>query len=311
MSTQSRVMQIPEIKLQANWVKKLFTAETLVAALFIAPSLFGLFIFFIRPTLQGFYLSLTDSDLLTHANFIGLKNYERLLQDKQFVNSLLITVKYVLLNIPLQTVLALGLAVLLVRLTQSMTLRGLVLLPWLIPILMATLIWISILSSIGPAESVLKMLGLPPICFMCQDYIIPSIAWINIWRHTGYNTLLFFAGLQTIPKEMYEAAAIDGAGEWRTFRSVTLPLLRPVTVFILVTSFVGSFQVYDSVAVTAVPVGGPGGATRVIYWYILDLAFNRFNMGYATTVAVALFVISLAIAIVQLWYFRVNTSDLG
>jgi len=109
---------------------------------------------------------------------------------------------------------------------------------------------------------------------------------------------------------MYEAAAIDGAGEWRTFRSITLPLLRPVTVFILVTSFAGSFQVYDSVAVSAVPVGGPGGATRVIYWYILDLAFNRFKMGYATTVAVALFVISLALAVAQLWYFRANTSDL-
>jgi multiple sugar transport system permease protein len=191
-----------------------------------------------------------------------------------------------------------------------MILRGLVLLPWLIPIVIATLVWISILSSIGPVDGFLKLLKLPQVCFMCQEYIIPSIAWINIWRHTGYNALLFFAGLQTIPKEVYEAAAIDGAGEWRTFRSITLPLLRPVTVFILVTSFAGSFQVYDSVAVSAVPVGGPGGATRVIYWYILDLAFNRFKMGYATTVAVALFLISIALAVAQLWYFRANTSDL-
>jgi len=311
MSVQGHVLQAVNTHSPANRIRKLFPAETLVAALFIAPSLFGLFVFFIRPTVQGFYLSLTDSDLLTHASFIGWANYQRLLQDKQFVSSLLITLNYVLLNIPLQTVLALILASLMARFTQSMALRGLVLLPWLIPILMATLIWISILSSIGPADGILKLLGLPQVCFMCQAYIIPSIAWINIWRHTGYNALLFFAGLQTIPKELYEAAAIDGAGEWRTFRSITLPLLRPVTVFILVTSFVGSFQVYDSVAVSAVPVGGPGGATRVIYWYILDLAFNRFNMGYAATVAVALFLISLALAAAQLWYFRANTSDLG
>jgi multiple sugar transport system permease protein len=310
MSIQSGAIETPGSRFPLNRLKKLFPAETLVAALFIAPSLFGLFIFFIRPTLQGFYLSLTDSDLLTHAKFIGLANYQTLLHDKQFVSSLLITVKYVLLNIPLQTIFALALAVLLVRLTDSMILRGLVLLPWLIPIVIATLVWISILSSIGPVDGFLKLLKLPQVCFMCQEYIIPSIAWINIWRHTGYNALLFFAGLQTIPKEVYEAAAIDGAGEWRTFRSITLPLLRPVTVFILVTSFAGSFQVYDSVAVSAVPVGGPGGATRVIYWYILDLAFNRFKMGYATTVAVALFLISIALAVAQLWYFRANTSDL-
>jgi multiple sugar transport system permease protein len=151
----------------------------------------------------------------------------------------------------------------------------------------------------------------PRVAFLNQDFIIPSLAWINIWRHVGYVTLLFYAGLQTIPQEVYEAASIDGASAWRTFWSITFPLLRPVTAFVLVTSVIGSFQVWDSVAVAAVPSGGPGGATRVIFWYITNLAFTRFNMGYAATVAVALFLISLVITFIQLRGFRANTSDLG
>jgi multiple sugar transport system permease protein len=146
---------------------------------------------------------------------------------------------------------------------------------------------------------------------MNQEMIIPTLAWINTWRHTGINALLFFAGLQTIPKEVNEAATIDGANEWQIFAQVTWPLLRPVTAFVLITSVVGSFQVWDSVAVASNPSGGPGGASRVIFWYITNLAFTRFNMGYAATVAAALFVVILAIALIQMRYFRASTSDVA
>jgi multiple sugar transport system permease protein len=177
---------------------------------------------------------------------------------------------------------------------------------------MVTMIWMTIMDySFGPINGFLELVGFKKFGFFNQTTIIPSLAWINTWRHAGYVALLFFAGLQTIPDELYEAARIDGANVWQSFRGITWPLLRPVTAFVLITSMVGSFQVWDSVTVAATPSGGPGGASRVIFWYITNLAFTRLDMGYAATVAVAIFVISLVIAMGQMWYFRANTSDLG
>jgi multiple sugar transport system permease protein len=297
-----------------TWLKRWMSKETLIAWVFIFPSLLGITLFVIVPTLRGFTLSFTDSDLLSRANFIGLANYEKLIQDPQFWKSLGITTHYVLFNIPLQTVLALALAMAMWRLTQSVLVRAIIFLPYLIPMLMVMLVWMTILHyDFGPVNGLLQRIGGPNarIGFLNQQWIIPSIALINTWRHVGYVALLFFAGLQTIPRELYEAAAIDGASEWRIFRSITLPLLRPVMVFVLITSVIGAFQVYDSVAVAAVPSGGPGDATRVIFWYIVNLAFTRFDMGYAATVAVALFLISMAIAWINMRYFRAGSSDLA
>jgi multiple sugar transport system permease protein len=292
----------------SQWLRK----ETLIAWLFILPSLIGLTVFVLLPSVRGLLLSFTNSDLLTRADFVGLQNYQKLVTDPQFWNSMRITLQYVLLNIPFQTVFALTLAVLLTRLTRSNFVRGIVLLPYLLPMVMVTMVWLTLLDyDFGPISGFLRALGLPRIGFFNQTNIIPSLAWINTWRHTGFTTLLFFAGLQAIPKELYEAAKIDGASEWASFRDITMPLLRPVTVFVLVTSVVGSFQVWDSVAVIASPSGGPGGASRVIFWYITNLAFTQFNIGYAATVAVALFIIVLVIALTQLWYFRADKSDLG
>lgn len=310
-------MQLPKTQLhaaskQSHKSRSWFRVETGVAWLFILPSLIGITLFVFIPAVRGLLLSFTNSDLLTRADFVGLENYEKLVTDKQFWSSMSITLRYVLLNIPLQTFIALALAVLLTRLTHSNIIRGIIFLPYLLPMVMVTMIWLTLFDyEFGPINGLLDALGLEKIGFLNQVNIVPSLAWINTWRHVGYVALLFFAGLQTIPKELYEASLIDGATEWQSFTKITLPLLRPVTVFVLVTSLVGSFQVWDSVAVASNPSGGPGGASRVIFWYITNLAFTRFDMGYAATVAVALFVIILAAAMFQMWYFRANTSDLG
>ncbi len=295
-------------KLLKEWLR----GETFVACLFILPSLIGIIVFVLVPAVRGFYLSFTNSDLLTRSDFIGFQNYERLFDDNQFWSSLLITVKYVAWNIPLQTIIALVLASLLKQFAKSNIIRGITFLPYLLPMVMVTMIWMTIMDyEFGPINGFLELIGLDKFAFFNQTTIIPSLAWINTWRHSGYVALLFFAGLQTIPDEVYEAATIDGANAWQSFRSITWPLLRPVTAFVLITSVVGSFQVWDSVAVASTPSGGPGGASRVIFWYITNLAFTRLDMGYAATVAVALFVISLLIALGQMWYFRADTSDLG
>jgi multiple sugar transport system permease protein len=197
------------------------------------------------------------------------------------------------------------------RLTQSLLVRGLLVLPWLIPNVVVALLWLWMLDpQLGLVNQVLKVFGIERLPFLgSPSQAMPSIAGINIWRHVGYTALLIFAGLQTIPNDIYEAAAIDGATERRIFYSITLPLLRPVLVFVMITSIIGSFQIFDTIAITT--KGGPINATRVIYWYVYEYAFNRFNMGYATTLAFALFLILLTITVIQLRYFQADTSDLN
>lgn len=314
IANQKRVLQADKVRSRPAWVKKWLSEETLVAFLFILPSLFGMILFVMWPTIRGFSLSFTSASLTKPGDIVGLANYTKLLSDKQFWDSMLITVKYILFNIPLQTVIAIGLAVLISRLTNSTFVRLVIFLPYLIPMLMVTIIWMSIFDYLsGPINGILKELWGPSamIPFLNVQNVIGSLGWINTWRHAGYNSLLFFAGLQAIPKELYEAAALEGANEVQIFRYITWPLLRPVTAFVLVTSLIGSFQVFDSAMVIATPAGGPGGASRVIYWYITSLAFNQFKLGYAATVAVALFIVSMLIAWIQLRWLRADTSEIN
>jgi multiple sugar transport system permease protein len=289
--------------------KRWFNEETITALLFVLPSLIGFTLFLAVPAVRGLLISFTDWNLLTPARPVGLANYSRLLQDPEFYQSLRVTVYYVLLNIPLQTVLAIGIAVMMDRLTRSILVRGIIVVPWLLPNVVVGLLWLWMLDpTLGVVNQALLAVGIPRQPFLGSvDLAMPAIAGINIWRHVGYTALLVFAGLQTIPKPVYEAAAIDGADEIRTFFNITLPLLRPVLVFVLVTSVIGSFQIFDTIAITT--RGGPVDATRVIYWYIYEYAFNRFNMGYATTISVALFAILIVITVLQMRYFRADSSD--
>lgn len=287
------------------------TRETWTAAAFIAPSLFGFAVFYFWPTLQGFWYSLTDYSFFADTSFVGLDNYRRLAGDETFWNALLVTVEYVALNIGFQTVLALGLAVLLHRLTQSVVIRGLVLLPYLVANVVVALLWFWMLDAqIGIVNQVLAAVGIDAVAFFgSETWAIPTIAFVNTWRHLGYTALLIFAGLQMIPRHLYEAARVDGATEWQMFRRITLPLLRPVLALVLVITVVGSFQVFDTVAVTT--EGGPADASRVIQYYIFDLAFQRLDYGYASAVSVVLLVILAVIAFVQLRLSRANESDLA
>jgi len=291
------------------WLRKFLNNESAVAWLFIFPSLVGFTVFYAYPALRGIYISLTDWDLLTDPAFIGLENYTTLFQDEDFWNALLVTVKYVLFNIPLQTALAVVLAVMMDRLTKSILVRGALLLPWLLPNVVVGLLFLWLLDTrIGIVNAAIQALGFSSIPFLGSvELALPSIAGINIWRHLGYTALLIFAGLQTIPKSVYEAASIDGADELRAFWHITLPLLRPVLVFVMVTSLIGSFQIFDTVAITT--QGGPVNATEVMNWFIFEHAFERFNMGYATTASIVLFFILVFISIVQLRVFSADEVD--
>jgi multiple sugar transport system permease protein len=285
--------------------------EASIALLFLAPALLGFVVFFLWPTIRGFYLSLTEYSLLQPPTFIGLENYRELVKDAQFWNAMWVTLQYVAINIGFQTTLALGLAVLLHRLTKSTLLRGVILLPYLIANVVVALLWFWMADyNLGVLNQVLGWLHIGPIAFFGDgDMAIPTIAFVNVWRHLGYTALLIFAGLQTIPKDVYEAASIDGATEWQTFRRITMPLLRPVMVLVLMLTVIGSWQIFDTVAVTT--KGGPVNATRVIQYYIFDRAFTRYDFGYASALSVVLFLLLAGVAFAQLRLLRGDDSDLA
>ncbi len=293
---------------------RLANSEWLVAYLFILPSLIGFVLFYAYPSVRSVFISFTEWNLLSDAEYVGWANYQEIFSDERFWRALQTTVVYVLWNIPLQTILALFMAVVLERFSTvlSTLLRSIMILPWLMPSVIVSLLWLWILDpSLGIANEFLKLFGVPKQYFMGEpQQAIAWIAAINIWRNAGYNAILIFAGLKTIPRSLYEVAEIDGANSWTQFQRITLPLLRPVLTFVLVTTVVGSFQIYDTIAVTT--NGGPAGATRVIIFYIIDEVFNRrISMGTATAASVVLFCILVSVTLIQMRFLQANQSDLA
>ena len=284
-------------------------SDFLVALPFMAPALIGLTIFILIPGLRGVYLSFTEYNIFRAPEFIGLENYQRMLADPVFWNALWVTLEYVVINIGMQTVLALFLAVLMQRFTRSTLIRGILILPYLISNVIVALVWYWLLDfNLGLVNSVLDFFDISKITFFSDVTAMPTIAAINVWRHLGYTALLIFAGLQAIPKDIYEAAAVDGSSEWRTFRSVTLPLLRPVLAFVMVITVTGSFQIFDTIAVTT--GGGPIHATRTFSILIADTAWGNNEFGYASAISVALMIMLSLIAFAQTKLLAANQSDM-
>jgi len=281
-----------------------------VAVLFLTPAVIGFAVFYVWPAVRSVWFSFTDSTLLQSGEFIGLDNYRRLVEDPAFLKSAVVTVVFVLVNVSTQVVVALGLAVALTRLTRSVALRTTILAPWLIPGVTVGLLWLWILDpSIGVLNAILDALGLSTHSFLASpDQALVTIALVSTWRFAGYSTLLLFAGIQVIPTYLYEAAALDGAGEWRVFRSVTLPLLRPVLTMVVIVSLVGSFQVFDLIQVTT--KGGPVDATRTAYFFIYQKAFDSLDLGYASAAGTVLMIVLAGLTLVQLRLGRASHSDL-
>jgi multiple sugar transport system permease protein len=296
-----------------------FNAEAKTAFLFLLPASIGFLVFYAIPAVRGFYLSFTDFDLLRNdGSWVGLDNYKTLVQDTLFWNALWITFKYVVINIGIQTVLALGIAVLMHRLTQSVVVRSIVLLPWLLPNAVLALLWMWMLDpNLGIVNSWLDGIGIGTQGFLgSESQVIPTIAGMNIWKNMGYTALLLFGGLVMIPKSFYEAASLDGASEWRMFRTITLPLLRPVLALVLVVTVVGSFQVFDTIQIATAGIGGgnpggPGNSSRVLYMYIFQQAFEFNALGYASALAVALIGLLVIVAAIQMRLLRAGESDLA
>ncbi|MBF6596099.1 MAG: sugar ABC transporter permease [Thermaceae bacterium] len=304
-SDTARVAKSPQ------WVRQTFNREALTGWLFILPAFIGFAVFYLIPAIRAVSISFTDWNLLRAPTPVGLDNYKALLADGNFWHALSVTGLYVLYNIPIQTILGLLLAVLMDRLVRSVLVRAVIILPYLLSSVVVALIFLWFLNPIlGYFNAFLEALGLHRQAFFgSPDQALATVAGVNIWKYMGFTALLFYAGLQSIPRPLYEAASIDGASEWNMFWRITLPLLRPVTVFVLVTSVIGSFQIFDTVAVAT--GGGPAYATRVIVWYIYENAFQFFKMGYASAMSVVLFIILIIFTLLQMRLLRANQSDLA
>ncbi len=285
--------------------------ETLTAWLMLAPATLGFVLFYALPAVRALLISLTEWNLLRPARFVGLDNYRRLLEDGTFWHGLKLSAIYALMNIPLQTVLGLGLAVALHRLTRSVALRSVVLLPYLLSNVLVAMIWLWMLDpTLGALNHLIAALGGSRQPFFGHpDQALATVAAVNIWRHMGLVAMLFLAGLQNIPRTLYEAASLQGASEWQAFRYITLPLLRPVMVFVLVTSVTGALQIFDTVAVTT--RGGPEDATRVVVLYIVQNAFGYLKMGYASAMSMVLCAVMLAYTALQMRLMKADQNDLA
>ena len=276
---------------------------------FLAPSLIGVVVFLVVPVIFVMVLSLTQWNLLTPIKWVGFSNYANIFRFDGFGHSLLVTAYYVLLNIPVQTVLALGLAMLLNnRRRGSALIRIICVLPFLATPVAMGIVWNWFFAPVtGIINQLLAHVGITgPAWLSNEATAMPVIAFANIWQYVGYNMLFFLAGMQTIPPALYEAAAIDGASAFRRFTRITLPLLNSTMLFVLVTDVIGSFQVFDTVYVMT--AGGPGNATEVANLNIYNTAFAGFRIGEASAMSVVLFLIILAVSIAQFTYFNKRTT---
>jgi multiple sugar transport system permease protein/sn-glycerol 3-phosphate transport system permease protein len=281
---------------------------SLQAYAFMLPSFIGLLIFSLIPIVAVAVLSLFSWNLLGSPSFIGLENYQKMFGNPAFWHTLLVTFYYILLNIPMQTVFALFLAVLL---NQNIPGRGIFrtifVIPWMATAVAMGTIWKWIFDpQYGSLNTFLALFHIAgPAWLSSPAWAMPAIAAVNIWQYTGYNMLFFLAGLQGIPPDFYEAASLDGANAVRQFFTITLPLLMPTLFFVLVTDIIGSAQVFDTVYVMT--LGGPGNATNVINFNIFEQAFEFFHAGYASALSMVLFAILIIITLIQVVFFRSRT----
>lgn len=284
-------------------------ARPLVAWMLVAPSLLGVTAFLVLPVVLAFGVSLLQWDLIGAPTFVGLDNYAALVSSGSLANSLLVTAVFTLISVPVTLAVGLLLATQLVRaLPGSSVVRVIVVIPWVCAPLALGVVWTWIFQ---PSTGALNaLIGHRVEWLTSPTLALPAVAFVAIWQNVGYVSLFFQAGLGRIPTAIYEAAELDGAGPWRRLWSMTIPLLRPTTFFLAVTQVVASFQVFDTVY--ALTGGGPDHRTEVIASLIYAEAFTAFRLGRASAVAVILFVILVAITVVQQRYFaRRITYDMS
>lgn len=274
--------------------------ETLAAALFLLPNLLGFLFLTAIPVIASFVLSFFNWKLINAPSFVGLNNFIELFTDDLFWKSTLNTAVFVFVKVPLSIAIALFLAIVLNRKLIGRDLfRTIVFLPVICSSVSVALIWQPLFDqSSGLLNVIVGALGGKPIPWLSSTkWAMPSVIGVAVWKEVGYAMVIFLAGLQGIPRTYYEAAKVDGSNVFQEFFHITVPLISPTTFFVLVTSIIGAFQVFD--LTTVLTQGGPGNATNTLVMYIYQSGFRNFRMGYASALAMMLFLIVLALTLAQ------------
>jgi multiple sugar transport system permease protein len=294
---------------RVRWWRTRRGQQWLVGYGFLLPDLVGLLAFVVLPIVGAFYISFHDWTGIGKQSWAGIDNYKTLIHDKAFWQSIKVTGIYTVSFVPLLYIISLGLALLVnqgLRLTGAM--RTAFFAPYMVSLVISSVIWSFMLQDpAGVVNVIIGWFGFAPQSWLgsTQTALI-SVILVTLWQSVGYSMIIFLAGLQDIPVSLYEAARVDGAGPWRRFISITLPLLKPTSVFVLLISFIGAFQLFDPIFVMT--QGGPANATTTAVYYIYQQAFQYLQLGYASALSVVLFAIILIFSLIQLRVFR-DESD--
>ncbi len=267
---------------------------------YILPIFIGLSVFTVGPVVASLILSFTHYGISETPTFIGTANYVELLRSSLFWQVLGNTLYYVLLYVPASIVVSLALALLIEKKIRGIAIfRTIYFLPVVTSMVAGAIIWSWLYNSdIGLLNYILSLLGITgPKWLQDPHWALPAIAIMSIWKNAGYNMMIFLAGLSTIPKDYHEAARLDGARSWYRFLYVTLPLLSPVTFFVLAVTTIGAFQVFEQTFVMT--NGGPGTSTLTLSYYIWQTAFKFFDLGSASALGYLFFVLIVIVTALQ------------
>ncbi|WP_425955488.1 carbohydrate ABC transporter permease [Xylanimonas sp. McL0601] len=286
---------------------RLHRTEHRWALAFVAPPVIGFLLFTLYPIAFAFYASLTSWNGLGPMRFVGFDNYVALLQDEYFRKSLWNTFFY-MIGIPIGLVLSLLLAIALNRRIPGRTaFRTIYYIPVISSLAAIAIVWqFAYNGDFGLVNQVLAWFGITgPDWLQNTATVKPAIILMAVWKGLGYSMLLYLAAIQSVPASLYEAASLDGAGAFQKFRSITLPMVRPVTFFLVVTNIIGGAQIFTEINIMT-PGGGPEFSSASVVWYIWRKAFKYQQMGYATSMAIVLGLIVFVITLIQ---FRLNRRN--
>ena len=275
--------------------------DMLFGYLFAAPALICIFVFVFWPVIQAISLSLYDYDVVSTKEFIGIKNFISMLSDHKWTNALDKTVKYAVMFVPVMFVMSLALALMIKHIKQF---SGFFRTTFFMPIIVSSTAAGAIFKMVfnqktGAINVMIRMLGFKNINFLGDPTnALICCVFLAVWLGMGYNMIIFLAGLQDIPKDFYEAAAVDGANGWRQFWNITVPCLAQTSIFVLTMSIINAFQVFDGIKMLT--NGGPNDKTQVAVMWIYENAFIHFRMGYACALSLVLFVIIMVITAIQM-----------
>ena len=293
-------------------LRRINTRQARAGYLFMLPSMIILAVFVFWPILQSVLLSLHHWKFgAAEQAWAGLSNYDRLLHDGRVGGAFRNTLYYTAVTVPLGMILSLLLAL---ALNERLPLRGLLRAGFFLPVISSFAImaitWSFLLDpDIGLVSYWFRQLGLPARSWLRDpDWAMPAVILVSLWKNVGFNMVIFLAGLQGISDNLYEAAKMDGANSWQRFWYVTLPMLRPTTLFVLVISVIGAFQVFDPVYVMT-PSGGPLFSTETVVSYIFYQGIQLIDLSYASTIGVFLFIIVFVLTLIQIRVLRYRDLD--